>query len=421
MTATLPPIEAEVQAAIDALKATPAVAKALEQAKAEVDRAMTEQVELCEIPSPTFAEGDRAKSVAERMRAYGLTDITIDAIGNVIGKRPGKGHGPILALGAHMDSVFPAGTDVRVKQEGNIYRAPGIGDNCSGLRALLQVLRCFNENQIETEGDIWFVGTVGEEGNGDIRGSKYLTANYPIDGFIAIDSTDVGRVLRGAVGSHRWRLAVDGPAGHSFADFGKVPSAIHAVCLAGARVAHIEVPKDPKTTFTIGKISGGTTVNTIAGHCEVEIDMRSVNNDVLLDLEAKVLKAFEDAVVEENGIWGVTDPDKQVKLTKTQIGNRPAGIRPDSCPVLQCARAAQKALGIETTNYGLSSTDANAPMSRGIPATCLCSGGKGIGAHTLKEYFVMENTHLGPQLVFLAAAALSGACGRKAILPVREK
>lgn len=421
MTATLPPIEAEVQAAIDALKATPAVAKALEQAKAEVDRAMTEQVELCEIPSPTFAEGDRAKSVAERMRAYGLTDVTIDAIGNVIGKRPGKGHGPILALGAHMDSVFPAGTDVRVKQEGNIYRAPGIGDNCSGLRALLQVLRCFNENQIETEGDIWFVGTVGEEGNGDIRGSKYLTANYPIDGFIAIDSTDVGRVLRGAVGSHRWRLAVDGPAGHSFADFGKVPSAIHAVCLAGARVAHIEVPKDPKTTFTIGKISGGTTVNTIAGHCEVEIDMRSVNNDVLLDLEAKVLKAFEDAVVEENGIWGVTDPDKQVKLTKTQIGNRPAGIRPDSCPVLQCARAAQKALGIETTNYGLSSTDANAPMSRGIPATCLCSGGKGIGAHTLKEYFVMENTHLGPQLVFLAAAALSGACGRKAILPVREK
>lgn len=421
MTVTLPPIEAEVQAAIDALKATPAVAKALEQARAEVDRAMTEQVELCEIPSPTFAEGDRAKSVAERMRAYGLTDVTIDAIGNVIGKRPGKGRGPVLALGAHMDSVFPAGTDVRVKQEGNIYRAPGIGDNCSGLRALLQVLRCFNENQIETEGDIWFVGTVGEEGNGDIRGSKYLTAHYPIDGFIAIDSTDVGRVLRGAVGSHRWRLAVDGPAGHSFADFGKVPSAIHAVCLAGARVAHIEVPKDPKTTFTIGKISGGTTVNTIAGHCEVEIDMRSVNNDVLLDLEAKVLKAFEEAVVEENGIWGVTDPEKQVKLTKTQIGNRPAGIRPDSCPVLQCARAAQKALGIETTNYGLSSTDANAPMSRGIPATCLCSGGKGVGAHTLKEYFVMENTHLGPQLVFLAAAALSGACGRKAILPVREK
>ena len=421
MTATLPPIEAEVQAAIDALKAMPAVAKALEQAKAEVDRAMTEQVELCEIPSPTFAEGDRAKSVAERMRAYGLTDVTIDAIGNVIGKRPGKGRGPVLALGAHMDSVFPAGTDVRVKQEGNIYRAPGIGDNCSGLRALLQVLRCFNENQIETEGDIWFVGTVGEEGNGDIRGSKYLTANYPIDGFIAIDSTDVGRVLRGAVGSHRWRLAVDGPAGHSFADFGKVPSAIHAVCLAGARVAHIEVPKDPKTTFTIGKISGGTTVNTIAGHCEVEIDMRSVNNEVLLDLEAKVLKAFEDAVLEENGIWGVTDPEKQVKLTKTQIGNRPAGIRPDSCPVLQCARAAQKALGIETTNYGLSSTDANAPMSRGIPATCLCSGGKGVGAHTLKEYFVMENTHLGPQLVFLAAAALSGAAGHKAILPVREK
>ena len=423
MASSLPPIDAQVMSALETLKELPSAKAALEQALAEVDRAMTEQVELCEIPSPTFAETERAKNIVERMKAYGLTDVTIDPIGNVVGKRPGKGPAPrpILALGAHMDTVFPAGTDVTVKKEGNIYRAPGIGDNCSGLRCLLQVLRCFEDNKIETEADVWFIGTVGEEGNGDIRGSKYVTANYPIDGFIAIDSTDVGRVLRGAVGSHRWRLAVDGPAGHSFADFGKVPSAIHAVCLAGARVAHIQVPKDPKTTFTIGKISGGTTVNTIAAHCEVEVDMRSVNNDVLLNLEAEVLKAFEDAVAEENAIWGVTDEAKQVKLTKTQIGDRPAGVRPDSCPVLQCSRAAQKVLGIETTNYGLSSTDANAPMSRGIPATCLCSGGKGIGAHTLKEHFVMENTHLGPQLVFLAAAALAGIDGRKAILPVREK
>ena len=141
MAMTVPAIEASVMTALETLKALPKVAAALEQAEKEVDRAMTEQVELCEIPAPTFAETERAKSVAERMKAYGLTDVTIDEIGNVIGKRPGKGHGPILALGAHMDSVFPAGTDVTVKKEGNIYRAPGIGDNVSGLRALLQILR----------------------------------------------------------------------------------------------------------------------------------------------------------------------------------------------------------------------------------------------------------------------------------------
>lgn len=233
MTHAVPPVEASVTRVMDELRALPKVEAALSLAVAQASQAMAEQVELCEIPAPTFAEGERAASVAARMKAYGLADVTIDAIGNVVGKRPGRvtkagGQGPVLVLGAHMDSVFPAGTDVKVKVEGTRYKAPGIGDNCSGLRALLQVLRCFEENAIETEGDLWFVGTVGEEGNGDIRGSKYVTANYPIDGFIAIDSTDVGRVLRGAVGSHRWRLAVDGPAGHSFADFGKAPSAIHA-------------------------------------------------------------------------------------------------------------------------------------------------------------------------------------------------
>jgi len=425
MSYVVPPVEASVTRVMDELRALPKVEAALSLAVSEASRAMVEQVELCEIPSPTFAEAERAASVAARMKAYGLADVTIDAIGNVVGKRPGRstkagGQGPVLVLGAHMDSVFPAGTDVTVKVEGTRYKAPGIGDNCSGLRALLQVLRCFEANAIETEGDLWFVGTVGEEGNGDIRGSKFVTANYPIDGFIAIDSTDVGRVLRGAVGSHRWRLAVDGPAGHSFADFGKAPSAIHAVCLAGARVAKIEVPAEPKTTFTIGTMAGGTSVNTIAGHCEVEVDMRSVDDAELLKLETAVLAAFEAGVAEENARWGVTDVEKQVKLTKTAIGNRPAGVRPDSCPVLQCARAAQAALGIALTNYGLSSTDANAPMSRGIPSTCLCSGGKGVGAHTLNEYFDMIDTHLGPQLVFLTAAALTGIEGRAPLLPVRE-
>ena len=410
MTQNIPPFSEEVFAQVKKLAAMPAVKAAMEQAAREVDRAMEEQIELCEIEAPTFHEETRAKRVAELMRAYGLTDVVTDPIGNVVGRRPGKGNGPVLALGAHMDTVFPAGTDVKVRREGNIYRAPGIGDNCSGLRALLQILRMFNDQKIETEGDILFVGTVGEEGNGDIRGSKALFD----------DSTDVGRILHGATGSHRWRLSVDGKGGHSYAEFGRCPSAIHAICRAGAKVGCFRVPADPKTTYTIGTIKGGTTVNTIAAHCEVEVDMRSVSNEELLKLEDRVLKAFEEAVQEENDFWGITDESLKLKLTKTQIGNRPAGMRPDDCPVLQTARSAQKVLGIELTKYMCASTDANAPMSLGIPATCLCSGGRGMNAHSVTEYFEMVDTQLGPQLVFLTAAALVGACGEKPVLPVRK-
>ncbi len=421
MTQNIPPLSEEVLAQVKKLAEKPEVKAAMEQAAREVDRAMEEQIELCEIEAPTFHEEVRAKRVAELMRAYGLTDVVTDPIGNVVGRRPGKGSGPVLALGAHMDTVFPAGTDVKVRREGNIYRAPGIGDNCSGLRALLQILRMFNDQEIETEGDILFVGTVGEEGNGDIRGSKALfDGSRHIDGFIAIDSTDVGRVLNGATGSHRWRLSIDGKGGHSYAEFGRCPSAIHAICRAGAKVGCFKVPADPKTTYTIGTIKGGTTVNTIAAHCEVEVDMRSVSNEELLKLEARVLKAFEEAVQEENDFWGITDESLKLKLTKTQIGNRPAGMRPDDCPVLQTARSAQKVLGIELTKYMCSSTDANAPMSLGIPSTCLCSGGRGVNAHSVTEYFEKVDTQLGPQLVFLTAAALTGACGEKPVLPVRK-
>lgn len=245
--AGIPPLNSEVLSTVEKLAAKPEVRAAFAEAERDVDRAMREQIELCEIEAPTFHEENRAKRVAELMRTYGLKDVVIDPIGNVVGRRPGRGNGPVLALGAHMDSVFPAGTDVKVRQEGRIYHAPGIGDNCSGLRALLQILRMYEDNHIETEGDLLFVGTVGEEGNGDIRGSKALfDGSRHIDGFIAIDSTDVGRILKGATGSHRWRICVDGTGGHSYADFGHVPSAIHAICRAGAKIADFKVPEDPK-------------------------------------------------------------------------------------------------------------------------------------------------------------------------------
>lgn len=407
MTNSIPELDQNVFEKIQALSQTAEVQKALKLIEEEVDFAMQEQIDLCEIPAPTFEESVRAQEIVKRMRSYGLTDVSVDEIGNVIGKRPGTKGEKNIVIAAHMDTVFPAGTDVTVKKEGNTYRAPGIGDNCSGLRAILQVLRALEKSGIQTEENLWFVGSVGEEGNGDIRGAKHLVANNKIDAFIAVDSTDVGRILRGAVGSHRYRITVQGPGGHSFAAFGKTPSAIHAMMRAGAKIADIQVPKEPKTTFTIGTIKGGTSVNTIAPQCQVDIDIRSVANAELEKVEAQVFAAFDQAIAEENARWGITDDQRKVHWVKEQIGNRPAGLRPDNCPVLQAARSAQKLLGIALTNYGLSSTDANAAMSKNIPSTCLCSGGNGVGAHTLGEYFEMKDTHLGPQLILLTVLGLA--------------
>ena len=241
--------------------------------------------------------------------------------------------------------------------------------------------------------------------------------NNKIDGFIAVDSTDVGRVLYGATGSHRWRVSIDGLGGHSFAEYGKTPSAIHAMARAIQKFADLRPAADPKTTWTVGTIKGGTTVNSIAAHCEVEIDMRSFDNKCLLALEKEILSKFEEAVAEENASWDIADPERILKLTKTAIGDRPAGTRPHDCPVLQVSRSAQKVLGIELTQYVRSSTDANAPMSMDIPSTCLCSGGHAENAHNVKEFFEMIDTHLGPQLITLAALSLVGVEDEEPLLP----
>ncbi len=415
----IPELKSDVMNAVLNLRKYSEVEAAVKLCLDQEDFAMREQITICEIPAPTFKEEVRAKYLAELMVKYGLEDVHIDEIGNCVGILKGSDNGPVVAMGAHMDTVFPEGTPIKVVQEGNIYRAPGIGDNCSGLRALMQTIRCFTENGIRPKGDIYFVGTVGEEGNGDTRGSKWFNAHNHVDGFIACDNTDVGRILWAAIGSHRWRMSIDGKGGHSYAAFGQTPSAIHAMCRAGAKVADIRPVKDPKSTYTIGTIKGGTSVNTIAPHCEVDVDIRSLDNDELLKLEAQILKIFEDAVAEENAMWPIDDEKKLLKLTKTQIGDRPAGQRPHDCPVLQAARAAQKSLGIELTNYGASSTDANFPVSQGIPATCLSAGGVQMSTHTTAEYFIRKDNHLGPQMTFLTLLALSGYKDVAPILPKR--
>lgn len=222
---------------------------------------------------------------------------------------------------------------------------PGIADNCCGLRCLLETIRAFEETGIETEGDIWFVGTVGEEGNGDIRGSKHLFNGTTTSTGSSPSTMPTWGVFSTPPSAATATASPSRPGGHSWTNFSECPSAVHAMCLAGAKVAHVKVPEGPRTTFTIGTIKGGTSVNTIAASCQVDVDMRSLDDGNLAALEKMIFKCFEEGVAEENAIWGVTDPAKQVKLEVTMIGNRPGGLRPHDCPVLQTSRAARAASG----------------------------------------------------------------------------
>ncbi len=405
----VPEIEEAMLERVRGLAARDDVARAMSICKEQVAEAMAEQVKIAEIESPTFAEKVRGEAVMELMRAYGLTDVVMDPSGNVVGRRPGTGSGPTLAIAAHLDTVFPAGTDLTVRREGNLYYGPGIGDNASGIRSMLQVLRALEGAGIRTEGDILFVGTVGEEGNGDIRGAKALfDGSRKIDGFMALDMADVNTLQNGATGAHRWRLSIEGEGGHSYLDYGHVPSAIHAMCRAGALIAELDLPETPKTTYTIGTIKGGTTVNTIAAKCSVDVDLRSVDVAELAKLEETVLAAFEKAVELENAHWPKADAAHQLKLVKTQIGNRPAGLRPDNCPAVQAALAAMATMGIEVKQCRPSSTDANMPMSINIPAVCIGTGGVTNLEHSLKEFFDSTDMEKGPQLATLIALALVG-------------
>ena len=414
----VPAIEPAMTERIKALAEDPKVAAAMKVCADEVDRAMAEQVRISQIESPTGAEKVRGEEIMRLMKEYGLKDVVMDPSGNVVGRRPGTGTGPTLAIAAHLDTVFPAGTDLTVKKDGARYYGPGIGDNASGLRSMLQVLRALELAGIETEGDVLFVGTVGEEGNGDIKGSKALfDGSRKIDGFVALDMADVYTVQNAATGAHRWRVTIAGQGGHSYLDYGKVPSAVHAMCRAGAIIADIQTPEVPKTTFTVGTIKGGTTVNTIAAQCTVDVDIRSVNLAELDKLEAAILGAFDKAVELENARWPLADADHQLHVEKLQIGNRPAGEQPDDCPTVQAALAAMAQMNLEVRQCRASSTDANKPISIGVPSVCIGTGGETVHEHSLKEYFDSTDMEKGPQLALLTTLALVGRKGEAPMLP----
>lgn len=362
------------------------------------------QKEICSIPAPPFKEQARALDYKRRFTKFGISDVHIDDEGNVIGVRKGEGEAPKVMVCAHLDTVFPEGTDTNVKEKDGRLYAPGICDNCRGLAEMLAVIKALNEAQIATKGDIIFCGDVGEEGLGDLRGVKYLMTEYKdIGAFVTLDCIGPERIIYLGTGSHRYEVTFRGAGGHSFGKFG-IPNCIHAMGRAIAKISDIEVPKNPKTTFNVGMINGGTSVNSIAYEAKMLIDMRSNDENELKKLEQKVLSMIEEAKDEENKRWNSNDINVEIKL----IGNRPAACQSKDSRIVNIAVEATRALGLEPVLEDASSTDINYPLSLRIPSVNLCGGGSSKGEHSLNEWFDPKDAYLGPQRVLLTLLMLSG-------------
>ena len=382
--------DAAIQAAIDAIKASEA-------------QTIEDQVRLCEVEAPPFKESKRAEVYAKMFRELGLQNVRIDKAGNVLGDRPGAQPRPRLVFTAHLDTVFPEGTDVKVKREGNILRGPGIGDDCRGLAVLLAVVRTMNQAKIQTPGSITFVGTVGEEGLGDLRGVKFLFnegLKGQIDRFVSIDGTGLG-ITHIAVGSLRYRVTFKGPGGHSYGAFG-LSNPMHALGRAVNTISQFEVPENPKTTFNVGRMGGGTSVNAIPFDAWFEMDMRSASPSALQALDQKFHRAVDEAVKAEDARWG----KNVLSVDKALVGDRPAGQTPANSPIVQAAVSVTKTLGFPVT-LDEGSTDSNIAMNLGIPAITVDGGGRGRGSHALDESFDQTNSFQGSQRALLLCIALA--------------
>jgi acetylornithine deacetylase/succinyl-diaminopimelate desuccinylase-like protein len=399
---TIPSDDARVRAALELIK---------------TDNAWTleQQASICQIPAPPFKEERRAAEYKRRLEALGLRSVRIDSVGNVIAERAGSGGGPSVVIAGHLDTVFPEETDVTVKREGTRMSGPGIGDDCRGLAVVLAVARAFERAGVQTRGTVYFIGNVGEEGPGNLRGVKHLFGSElkgKIDYFISVDGTGLDVTSR-AVGSNRYRVAYKGPGGHSYGAFG-IPNPIHALGRAMSRIADLQVPGEPKTTFNVGVIEGGTSVNSIPFEGIMEIDMRSESAQSLAVVDAQVMRILQDALAAENARWpGERAARARLTLQIDTIGIRPAnGAQTDASPIVATALAAGRTLGIAPIT-GASSTDSNWPMSLGIPAITIDGGGSGQGAHSLTEsYDDGPQGWLGPQWAALIVSALAGLSAR---------
>jgi len=357
------------------------------------DRFVREIIQITETPAPPFKEEKRARLFADLLKQSGLSDVEIDAEGNVIGLRKGTRNGPMIAIAAHLDTVFPEGTNVKVRRQGTRLFAPGVGDDSRALAVLLEIVRAMDAAKIQTASDILFVGNVGEEGEGDLRGMKYLFQKGPykdrIKMFISLDPFGWGNdVTVGGIGSKRFKVVFRGPGGHSFGNFGLVSPA-YALGDAIQKLSRMQVPSRPKTTFNVGVIGGGTSVNSIPFEAWMDVDIRSEMKEDLDKSVDTFIWLIHEAADEENRAR--TTSQGRIEVEVKLIGDRPFGQVAMNSPIVQTAGAVIQSFGLNP-NYGMSSTDSNIPLSMGIPAITLESGGTGGRNHTLDEWIDVEKT-----------------------------
>ena len=360
---------------------------------ADHDRTVADIITLTEIPAPPFKETARGQAYLNLLKAHGLTAVEMDPEGNVMGVRPGartKGRGPYVVLAAHLDTVFPEGTDVKVRRDGTKLMAPGVGDDTRSLAVLLAYLRAMDAAKIITTSDILFVGNVGEEGAGDLRGTRYLfnTGRYKgrISAFFSMDGNDPSRLVDQGVGSKRYHVVFRGPGGHSYGAFGMV-NPMAAMAKAVVDLYAIKPPTEPKTTYAASVTGGGTSVNAIPGEVFMDFDLRSESAAELARLDTRLVAILNAAVESENAARSTRYG--KVSVEASVIGERPAGRTDPKAAIVVATHDAIIALGY-TPLHEASSTDANVPMSLGIPAVTIGSGGKGGRAHALDEWIDVE-------------------------------
>ena len=375
------------------------------------------------IPAPPFGEAARAEWLADRFHSLGLTDVRIDACGNALGwlrgaSNPDRSSGrdpsarpPCTLLSAHLDTVFaPDGSPV---QEGNRLLAPGASDNCAGITALLAVAAAMQSASLEPAADILFAGNVGEEGEGNLRGMRYLFNESPfaprIRSAVVLDGAGTETIVTQALGSKRFRITLTGPGGHSWTDAG-VPNPILVLANALAALGRIELPAVPRTTWSIGHIEGGTAINAIPQSAQARLDTRSTDPALLLGLEGSIRGAVQAAIDEANCLSAAASAATRqpIQARIETIGERPAGSLPESAAILTVLRAVDRHLGIHS-HQRIASTDANIPLSLGIEAVSIGSGGRGGGVHTPQEWFDATGRDLALRRILLLVLALTQA------------
>ena len=401
-------VDAEIDAQVRELASSPVVVQAMEQVEALDPWAMERLVELTEIPAPPFMEEVRAARYAELLREAGADSVWIDEEGNVLALRRGRQGGRTVALGGHLDTVFPEGTDVTVRMRGDTLYAPGVGDDTRGLVVVLTVLRALEDAGVETRDDLLFIGTVGEEGLGDLRGMKHLFRDGadPIDAWIEVDGGGLDRLVTMGLGSVRYRVTFKGPGGHSWGAFGLANPA-HAMARATREfqeVADTLTRSGPRTSYNVGVVGGGTSVNSIPFEAFMEVDMRSESPESLARIEQAFLAAMERGLAGENAL---RRDGEALTLEADKIGDRPSGELPESTPLIQRAIVATQVFDADP-ELGRSSTNSNIPISLGVPAVTIGRGGEGGNGHAPDEWWINRDGHLAIQRALLLTVAEAG-------------